>query len=261
MNIDLRGKCALVCGASKGIGRAISLELAHLGADVLIAARSEMILRQLVTELPQTDGQEHGYLTLDFQDRETVTETVTKVVAAKPVHILINNTGGPAAGPVTDASAEAFESAFGQHLLCNHLLAQLTLPGMREAGYGRIINVISTSVKQPIKGLGVSNTIRAAVGNWAKTLAGEVAADGITVNNILPGATATDRLEEIIHARAKKQGIEPEAVRQKMRAGVPMGRFAEPAEIAAAAGFLASPAASYITGTNIVVDGGRTGCL
>jgi len=261
MNIDLTGKCALVGGGSKGIGLASAHAIAKLGARVILMARSEEALKQHVTDLPPVDGVGHGYLVADFHNREALKNAVEQLVSTNTVHILINNTGGPAAGPVHKAEEEAFLDAFGMHVLCSRILVNAVLPGMREAGYGRVINVISTSVKQPIPGLGVSNTIRGAMGNWSKTLAGELAPDQITVNNILPGATATDRLQEIISGKAKKTGQTEDAVADAMRSKIPMGRFAAPEELANAVAFLASPAASYITGTNVVVDGGRTGCL
>ncbi|NBQ47342.1 MAG: SDR family oxidoreductase, partial [Sphingobacteriia bacterium] len=169
--------------------------------------------------------------------------------------------GGPPAGPANAARSEEFLSAFNSHLLCNHLLMQCCLEGMKNSGYGRIINVISTSVKQPLPNLGVSNTIRAAVANWAKTLAGELAPFHITVNNVLPGATATQRLAGIIENRALKSNLQQDLVRNEMLHEIPMKRFAEPSEIANAIAFLASPAAAYITGVNLPVDGGRTGSL
>lgn len=261
MNLDLTGKCALVGGGSKGIGLASAHAIAELGARVILMARSEDILKERVAELPSVEGISHGYLAVDFTNREALKSSVGQFVSQNYVHILVNNTGGPAGGPVHKAEEDEFINAFGMHVLCSRILVNAVLPGMRKDGYGRIINVISTSVKQPIPGLGVSNTIRGAMGNWSKTLAGELAPDQITVNNVLPGATATDRLQEIISAKARKSGQSEEAAADAMRSKIPMGRFADPMELANAVAFLASPAASYITGTNIVVDGGRTGCL
>ena len=190
--------------------------------------------------------------------QDVVSEFIQK---GNAVHILINNTGGPAPGPAHLAKAEEFLLAFQAHLINNHQLMQLCLPGMKQAGYGRIINIISTSVKIPLPNLGVSNTIRGAVGNWAKTLANELAAFGITVNNVLPGATATERLTGIIKNKANKFNISEEDAREEMKAEIPAKRFAQPEEIAYAAAFLASPAAAYINGINVPVDGGRTGNL
>lgn len=261
MNINLKNKNALVCGSSKGIGKAIALELSALGANITLVARSPEKLVEVLEHLDRSQGQHHDFLVADFSDRADLKRKVMNLVNVKPIHILINNTGGPAGGPILQAEEEAFEDAFNNHLICSHLLAKAVVPGMRTAGYGRIVNIISTSVKQPLDGLGVSNTIRAAVANWSKTLANELAPDGITVNNVLPGATATDRLTEIIQAKASNQGADEAAVSQAMQQAVPMKRFAEPAEIANAVAFLASPAAAYITGINLPVDGGRTKSL
>jgi len=261
MNLDLSGKNALVCGGSKGIGRAIAIELAALGANVTVVARSPGPLSETVKELPLAKDQDHDFLVADFTDQADLRKKVAGLTSLKPIHILINNTGGPPGGPLLSATPEAFLKAFNNHLICNHLLIRTVVKGMKMEGYGRIINVISTSVKQPISGLGVSNTTRGAVANWSKTLATELGPDGITVNNILPGSTATERLEDIFKARAAKNGTTRDEEAEKMRKTVPIGRFAEPKEIGAAAAFLASPAAAYISGTNMVVDGGRTKSL
>ncbi|MFK7935972.1 MAG: SDR family oxidoreductase [Saprospiraceae bacterium] len=258
MNLDLTGHNALVCGSSKGIGKAAALEIAALGANVTLVARTAEKLSLLLKELDTSLGQQHDYLTADFSKPAVLKKKVNLLVAKKPIHILVNNTGGPAGGSITDADVNSFISAFQQHLVCNQILAQAVIGGMKSAGYGRIINVISTSVKEPISGLGVSNTTRGAVANWAKTWANEVGQYGVTVNNLLPGATATDRLQEIIDSRATKAGVPSETVADKMKASVPMNRFADPAEIGGVIAFLASPAAAYISGTNITVDGGRT---
>lgn len=261
MNLTLLHKNALVCGSSKGIGKAIAIELALLGANVTLVARTGEKLVEVKDQLDRSQGQKHDFLVANFTDSADLKKKVKGLVSVKPIHILINNTGGPAAGPITAAKTDEFTAAFHNHLICNHLLTQLVLPGMKAEGYGRIINIISTSVKQPLPGLGVSNTVRAAVANWAKTLANELGPFGITVNNVLPGATDTDRLQEIIRNSAAKSGQTEEAVAQQMKAGIPLGRFADPAEIAAAAAFLASPSAAYVSGINLPVDGGRTKSL
>lgn len=262
MNLNLQNHTALVCGSSQGIGRAVATELAAMGARVVLLARSEEALKSTVSSLPTPNGQQHHYLAADFSNPTQVASVVDAFVkAGNTIHILVNNTGGPPGGPIVNATTEAFVNTFNQHLICNHLLAQVVLPGMKAAGFGRIINIISTSVKQPLKGLGVSNTIRAAVANWSKTLSIEVAPFGITVNNVLPGATATQRLSSIIENKSQKQNHSIDEVEQEMLSEIPAGRFGRPEEIAAAVAFLASPAAAYINGINIPVDGGRTGCL
>lgn len=258
MQLDLGGRHALVCGASQGIGRACAIELALLGADVTVLARRAEVLAELVDSLPRTrDTQRHDRLVADAGDIDSLRQRVEALVAAAPVHILINNSGGPPPGSILDATPAQFLDAFGKHLLANHTLAQVVIPGMRDAGWGRIVNIISTSVKEPIPGIGVSNSTRGAVASWAKTLAGELAPLGITVNNVLPGSTHTPRIEQIVRVRAQKSGRSEVEVAREMAAEIPMGRFADPAETAAAVAFLASPAASYITGTSLPVDGGR----
>ncbi len=260
MNLDLKGKTALVCGSTQGIGKAIAVELASMGANIILMARNEGKLQQVVSELPN-NNQKHQHLAADFSDPSQVKETIDKFVAHHDIQILINNTGGPAGGQAIDAGLDEFRQAFNSHLVCNQILAQAVVSSMKKAGYGRIVNIISTSVKMPLKGLGVSNTIRGAVASWSKTLATELGGFGITVNNVLPGATMTSRLESIIENKAKKLGKTEEAVQQDMLAAIPANRFAEAEEVANAAAFLCSPAAGYINGINIPVDGGRTGCL
>jgi len=261
MNLDLTGKRAMVCGSTQGIGRAAAEELAKMGAEVILVARNEEKLKAEVAKLPGTGGN-HSYLSADFSNPSALSAALTEFVAnEKPVHILINNTGGPAGGLAIDADPEAYRMAFNQHLIANQLLAQAMVPGMKEAGFGRIVNVISTSVKAPLNGLGVSNTIRGAVGNWSKTLANELGQFNITVNNVLPGATNTARLQSIAENKATQTGKSSEEVLAAMASIVPMKRVAEPEEVANAIAFLASPAASYINGINIPVDGGRTPCL
>lgn len=262
MNLDLTNKRAVVCGSTQGIGKAAAMELALLGADVTLVARNEESLLKAKSELSSNGKQQHDHLVADFTKPD---ELRTKIEAyakkAGVVHILVNNTGGPPGGPISSAKTEEFTQAFSNHLLCNHILVQAVLEGMKQAGYGRIINIISTSVKQPLKGLGVSNTIRAAVANWAKTLSLESAPYGITVNNVLPGATKTARLTGLLDARSQKTGHSTEELEKEMLSEIPAGRFAAPSEVAAAVAFLASPAAAYINGISVPVDGGRTGCL
>lgn len=261
MDMNLRGKTALVCGSSQGIGLASAQALAELGANVVLLARNEERLQAALATLPQKEGCKHHYLRADFGNTAEVKRVVGDFIANNLIHILVNNTGGPPGGPITEASQEAFESAFSNHLINNQNLAQLCFPGMKKAAYGRIINIISTSVKIPLNGLGVSNTVRGAVANWSKTWANEVGQHNITVNNVLPGATETERLTTIIAANAKKTGRSIDKVAADMAAAVPMRRFAKPEEVANAVAFLASPAASYINGINVPVDGGRTGSL
>ena len=260
MKLNLKNKNALVCGSTQGIGQAIAISLADEGANVTLLARNEESLQRVQTFLSPIG--EHNYIVADFNDLETLQVQVANYLEQKNnFHILVNNTGGPPAGSVSQAKSEEFKAAFTQHLLCNHLLTQLLVPGMKEVAFGRIINIISTSVKQPIEGLGVSNTIRGAVANWSKTLASELGQFGITVNNVLPGATATERLTAIIKSKAAKLSISESAASELMQNAVPAKRFASPDEIANAVTFLASEAASYINGVNLPVDGGRTKSL
>lgn len=259
MNIDLNKKRAIVCGSSQGIGKAIAMELATLGANVTLFARNEALLEKVRKELDHSSGQDHHILVADFSDTETVKSAIKKYATdIRSIHILVNNTGGPAPGLAINDNAEKFKLAFDMHLINNQTLAQTLVPLMKAEHYGRIINVISTSVRVPIQGLGVSNTIRGAVASWAKTLSNELGEFGITVNNILPGLTQTTRLGSLIEKRANDAGMSVEEMTKKMKSAIPLKRFADPMETAALAGFLASPAAAYITGTSIRVDGGST---
>lgn len=257
MNLDLTGKNAFVGGSSKGIGKAIAQKLAELGASVTLTARGEADLEAAIADLDTSKGQYHSYVVLDYSDRESVRTAIAKITKSLKIHILVNNTGGPAGGFLSSVTDEQFLNALNNHLLCNHILAQGVLAGMKEDGYGRIINIISTSVKEPIAKLGVSNTTRGAVASWAKTLSNEVAADGITVNNVLPGYTETGRLKYIIESRAKAQDVPEQTIVENMKKTVPAARFAKPEEIANVAVFLASPSAGYVNGVSIAVDGGR----
>lgn len=261
MNLSLQDKTAVVCGSTQGIGLAAAKELALLGANMVLVARNEEKLRETITILDQKQGQKHQYLVADFAHPQQVQEAIEKFAIKNQVHILVNNTGGPDPGPAIDADIEAFRIAFNTHLICNQIMVKALVPGMKTLGYGRIINVISTSVKQPLPNLGVSNTIRGAVANWSKTLAMELGRFNITVNNVLPGATETGRLSQIMKNKATKSGSTVDDIKHEMSEEVPMKRLAQPEEIANAIAFLASPAASYINGINVPVDGGRTLCL
>jgi 3-oxoacyl-[acyl-carrier protein] reductase len=261
MNLSLEGRYAVVCGSTQGIGLAIAEELALLGANCTLVARNEEALKTAVAELDISLRQQHGLLVADFTRPQELKKIIEEHVKENPVHILINNTGGPPGGPITEASEEAFLNTFNQHLICNHIMAKAVIPSMKKDSYGRIINIISTSVKIPLKNLGVSNTIRGAVASWAKTMSNELGEYNITVNNVLPGFTRTQRLDAIVANIAITKKITKADVEKEMKQEVPMKRFAEPAEIAAIAAFLASPAASYINGVSIPVDGGRTGTI
>lgn len=261
MELSLQHKTALVCGSSQGIGKAIAIELSLLGATCILLSRNESGLKQTISELAVSDGQLHGFHVVDFTNAEALEILVKKIADNRDIDILINNTGGPAAGPIASASTAAFQSAFSQHLVCNHLLTQAVIPAMKRNEWGRIINVISTSVRIPLDNLGVSNTIRAAVASWSKTMSNELAAFGITVNSLLPGFISTSRLEAVAESFAARENIDTSTMQDRMRNSVPAKRFGSPAEIAAVAAFVASPAASYLNGICIPVDGGRTGSI
>ncbi len=262
MNLDLTGKSALVCGSTQGIGLATAQELSALGARVTLIARNEEKLKEAVKTLSTNESQSHDYLVADFNFPDKLKAVIDAYLEkGNAFNILVNNSGGPAGGQAISADIDEFRIAFNQHLICNQVLAQALTPGMKTLGYGRIVNVISTSVKIPLNGLGVSNTVRGAVANWSKTLANELGQFNITVNNVLPGATNTVRLSSIIENKAKKTGNSESQVLETMKNQVPMKRVAEPEEVANAIAFLSSPAASYINGINVPVDGGRTGSL
>ena len=261
MNLSLQGKNAVVCGSTQGIGLAIAQELAVLGATCILLARNEERLKEAVVSLDTASGQQHSFAVADFSKPDAVRAAIDPIVSQRAIHILVNNTGGPAAGAITEATEEQFTNAFQQHLINNHILTRAVVPGMKATGYGRIINIISTSVKIPLPNLGVSNTIRGAVASWAKTMANELGQYNITVNNILPGLTETQRLESLINTTASKTGRPKEAVAKEIADSIPAKRFGTAQELAAVAAFLASPAASYVNGVSIPVDGGRTGSL
>lgn len=261
MNLSLEGKNALICGSSQGIGYAIAEELALMGANCILLARNEENLKTSVEALDISIRQQHAYYVIDFNNQSAVKELISQITSQQTIHVLINNSGGPAAGPIVEATEEQFLQAFNQHLVINHILTKAVMQGMKKDGYGRIINIISTSVRIPLKNLGVSNTIRGAVASWAKTMSNELGQFGITVNNVLPGFTRTKRLQALIENTAKRGNVLVDIVERNMMEEVPLKRFGEAAEIAAVAAFLATPAAAYVNGTSIPVDGGRTGSI
>lgn len=257
MDLKLTNRHVLVCGASSGIGRAIALEIATLGAEVTVLARREAELKALCLELERAGAARAGYVVSDLSQRDATVQRVELLIRERgPIHILVNNTGGAPSGPLLESSEEAFVDPFARHVMAAHRLVQTVLPGMKNAGFGRIINIVSVSVREPIAGLGVSNTIRGAMASWAKSISKELP-PGITINNILPGYTATERLAALAEAMSKRQGVQPEVIYQQWVHSIPEGRLAEPKEIAAAVAFLASPASSYIRGVSLPVDGGR----
>jgi 3-oxoacyl-[acyl-carrier protein] reductase len=258
MNLSLEGRNAIVCGSSRGIGYAIAEELAIMGTNCILLARNEENLKIAASQLDISIRQTHTFHAIDFNDHEAVRRLIKELTSKQRIHILINNSGGPAAGPIVDATEEPFLQAFNQHLIVNHILTTSVIEGMKKDGYGRIINIISTSVKTPLKNLGVSNTIRGAVASWAKTMANELGQFGITVNNVLPGFAKTERLRSLIETTAQSQNSSIAEVEKNMLKEVPLKRFGEAVEIAAVAAFLATPAAAYVNGVSIPVDGGRT---
>jgi 3-oxoacyl-[acyl-carrier protein] reductase len=258
MNLSLLNKTAVVCGGSQGIGFATAKELAALGATCILLARNEPALISAIDELDKSNNQQHHYYCVNVMDQVALKNITTLINEKYKVEILINNSGGPAGGPILEATPEAFMQTFQQHLIANHILAQAFIPVMQQQKYGRIIQVISTSVKAPLHGLGVSNTVRAAVASWAKTLANEIGHTGITINNVLPGATLTERLGTLIEKQAAAQGKQIHEVEEEWRTVIPAKRFGLPEEIANVIAFLASPAASYVNGVSLSVDGGRT---
>lgn len=259
MNLSLRGRRALVCGSTQGMGLAIAKELVSQGADVTLFARDEIKLQKVVNELSKNGN--HDYLVADFNDLAQVSYCLDGALAKHQYQIVLHNTGGPPPGNIYEAKITDFETAMRRHLSVSHLLTQRLLPGMKEAHYGRVVNIISTSVKIPIAGLGVSNTVRGAMASWAKTMANELGKFGITVNNILPGFIQTARVTSLIKSRARTQNRSESEVRKEMISSIPVGRFGDPKEIADYAAFLCSPSGAYINGTSLRVDGGRTGSI
>ncbi|MEO9872845.1 SDR family oxidoreductase [Ekhidna sp.] len=258
MDLDLKGKRALVCGSSQGMGLAIAKELSSLGSRVTLFARNEDSLKEALQELAPGD---HDYLVADFDDLDAVKTKVKEGLKNGDYHILVNNSGGPAPGLLAEADLLDFEVAMNRHLNVSHLLVQALLPGMKKTNYGRVVNIISTSVKIPIVGLGVSNTVRGAMASWSKTLASELGQYGITVNNILPGFINTARIESLIAGKSKNLGKTEMEIEEGMKKMIPAGRFGEASEIAAYAALLCSPSGAYINGTSLRIDGGRTGSI
>jgi len=258
LTTSLIGLNAVVCGGTSGIGLATAYEFAACGANVTVFSRNEDKLKEVVSSLQNSNKQKHQYLVGDFNKPDTIQKIMkSHISSGNKYHILVNNSGGSAGGKIIEADISEFIEGFNRHLICNHIISKSVIKGMMEFNYGRIINIISTSVKEPIEGLGVSNTIRGAVASWAKTLSIEVAKNDITVNNILPGFTDTDRLASLIQSKSKLQNKSENDIAQIMKQQVPLGRFGLPQETAKAITFLVSPAAGYINGVSLAVDGGR----
>ncbi|MDC0534301.1 SDR family oxidoreductase [Francisellaceae bacterium] len=257
LDLSLKGKTALVCGASQGLGKACAIELADLGCRVILLARNEQKLQITSKELPN-QNLNHDYVAIDVSNTAKLKAQVAEKLSSTNIEILINNAGGPKAGNLLEATAEDFINAYQQHVIASHTLAQLLVPGMKQSGYGRIINILSTSVKGPIPNLGVSNTTRWAMAAWAKSLANEIGQFGITVNDVLPGSFDTTRLASLIEYQAAQKNVSTQEAKMQMETDIPLGRIGNPKEFADTVAFIASPAAAYIIGTAITVDGGRT---
>ena len=257
MNLDLKSRKALVCGSSQGIGKAVAQSLAKEGAEITLVARNKSKLEAVKEDL---EGDDHLIFTADLSDKAGI-DSLIGHLAENTYDIVVNNTGGPAPGDINEADISQFQKAIEMHLFASHRIMQEVLPSMKKNQYGRFINIISTSVKIPIKGLGVSNTIRGAMASWSKTLSLELGQFGITVNNILPGFIDTDRLQSLITSIADARGVTTDVIASEMKATIPAARFGDALEIGNLAAFLASPAAAYINGVNIPVDGGRTGSM
>ena len=253
----LQGKHALVCGASKGIGRATAQMMAKAGANVTVCARNADSLKALCEELTELGPGKHTAMTLDLENQEAISVQIPALLKQQgPVHILINNAAGPPGGPLLANTLEDFEAPFKRHLHAAHTLTQLIAPGMEQEGYGRIIQIISTSVKEPIPNIGLSNTLRGAMASWAKTLSRELA-PCITINNVLPGFTNTGRLGSLASSIQERTGKSLEEVQEGWLNQVPIERLIEPLETASAIAFLALPASGGIRGVSLAVDGGR----
>ncbi len=256
MNISLKHKKALIGGSSSGIGKAIAEQLAESGATVTLMARNGDKLKSILSKLPTADGQKHQYLLVDFNDFEGYKNVISTYFENNTVDILINNTQGPSGGGALEKGVNDYQDAFDLLFKTVVFTSELALKQMRKNEWGRIINVASISVKEPLSYLVLSNSIRAAVTTWAKTLASDVGKYGITVNNVLTGYFDTDRITQLNTKKAEKMGVAPEEVLKEMEARVPVGRIGDPKEYGHLVAFLASEKAAYITGTNIPIDGG-----
>tara|TARA_B100000029_G_scaffold516704_1_gene632917 strand:- start:11227 stop:12027 length:801 start_codon:yes stop_codon:yes gene_type:complete len=258
LTTSIKGLNALICGSTSGIGYATANEFVKRGAKVTLFARNQNKLKEIINKFNDLNNQKCDYIVGDFNDPKNIEIELNKhLLKFNKYHILINNSGGPKGGPILEASNSEFLETFNRHLVCNHVISKALIPFMKKDNYGRIINIISTSVKQPIAGLGVSNTIRGAVASWAKTMSFEVAEMGITLNNILPGYIETERLNSIIEFKAKSNNQTKDSIINQMRSQIPAQRFGSAKEIAMAIAFLSSPAAGYINGVSLAVDGGR----
>ena len=256
-NTALKGKHALVCGASKGIGAATAKILAKAGASVTVCARNTEALNGLCIELSTLGSGSHSSLPLDLENTESIKPAVEALISAKgPIHILINNAAGPKGGPLLGVELADLEGPFKRHLHASHTMVQAVVAGMESENYGRIIQIISTSVKEPIPNLGLSNTLRGAMASWSKTLSRELPAC-ITINNVLPGFTDTERLGSLAASINEKTGKSVEAIQEGWMVQVPIGRLIDPLETASAIAFLAMPASGGIRGVSLAVDGGR----
>jgi len=246
----LGGQTALVCGASKGIGRACALMLARAGARVVACARSQADLDSLVAEM---HGDGHEAVVLDLEDIEAVRQAMSSM---GDVQIVVNNSGGPPGGALLENTLEDFEGPFRRHLHAAHTIVQMLSPGMKKAGSGRIVNIISTSVREPIDNIGLSNTLRGAMASWSKSLSRELD-PCITINNILPGFTDTDRLDSLASSISERTGSPVEDITEGWLSGVPIQRLVDPLETAVAVTFLCLPSSGAIRGVSLAIDGGR----